>query len=454
MDEIARAVANAIGDGCVVRLLDERRELLHAIAVDHRDEARRALIAASADASPRRVRDGWAATVVVDGRPLRLNPPAAREGSRLDGCGHPLPHEVAGLMVVPLRWRGEVVGIVAALRDRGGAPYSLREQTLLESLVGRATRRALAKGVTSPGAGVTAAAPGALTGPDPLDATTLAEQLMRRSHAAVWATDPAGRTLAVTPALSELVALPASRLIGLPMGDFVDPLPLSLAGQVPDEPERGDRQLLRADGVRLWVATTSTPLVDAAGRRRGTLTTVAEVTERKRVEVALRLRLDAARQLTRLLAGVLRGDEPARLLACAADAAADVLGVRRSGVFELRRDGGLLLRAGHGWRPGLVGRQRVATLGTPAAVALTGSSPIVVRDAEHAAFALDANVRSGCWIGIGDGRGVLAVLHDAPRDFDRDELDFLSSLAEALSGCIGVAASGVTRLTVADAAGG
>ncbi len=202
---------------------------------------------------------------------------------------------------------------------------------------------------------------------------------------------------------------------------------------MPEEPERGDRRLLRCDGRRLWVATSSRPLLDAAGRRRGLLTTVTDVTERKRVEVAQRLRLDATTSLLQLVGAVLRGQDPGELRDRAAQAAAEVLGAWRVGVFELRRDGALVLCAGRGWRRDDVGSRLAVTLGSPAGLALTCEEPVVVRDAATwhgppGSLGQDG-VGSGCWVGFGGGRGLIAVLEREPRAFAADELRFLGALA-------------------------
>lgn len=418
VEGIARKVANAVGDGCVVCLLDDSGGTLRTAAVDHRDPARRVPIPVGG-AAPAALARGWLRALVETGRPLRsaAGGRGAGELAVVGGAALPWSAEGDSALAVPLRVDGAVVGVVVALRDRGGPPYSLREQTLLEGLLGRATRRAPAAAE--------------------LTAAELTQLLHARSEAAVWATDLHGRTLAATPALGELIGLPAHELIGLPMTDFVEVPPGSLTGVVPEEPERGDRCLMRCDGRRLWVATSSLPLLDAAGRRRGLLTTVTDVTERKRVEVEQRLRLDATTRLLQLVGAVLRGQDPSELRDCAAQAAAEVLGAWRVGIFELRRDGGLVLCAGQGWGRDDVGSRLAITLGSPAGLALTCDEPVVVRDAATWHGPLGSlqqdGVGSGCWVGFGGGRGVIAVLERGPRAFAPSELDFLAALAEGLS---------------------
>lgn len=434
-DDVARRVADAVGDGCLVRMLDAATGLLRLAAAAHRsggDEG--------SDCPDQDAREGWSGQVLATGRPvrlagLRLLPDTRR---RLDPCG--VAERVGAVLIVPLWLGGAVAGTVTAFRPPGAVPYSLREQLLAESVVGRALRRSGAAPSVAEDDRAWAAS----------IATVAIERLLQRSDAAVWATGLDGRTLFVTPAMSELLALPAGDVVGLPMSDFVESPPLSLTGMVPDEPERGDRRLRRADGTSLWLQTSSTPLVDAGGRRRGTLTTVAEVTERKTAEVELRMRLDATRGLLRLVSEVLRGHDRAELLTASVAVAADLLDAWRVGIFELSDEGMLRLCAAHGWPRSALGRSELPALRSPAELALRSDEPLVVRDLARwprlvRTESVGEEVGSGCWIGIG-GRGVLAVLEREPRAFTAEELDLLASLAEALTACIPMQARDAARV--------
>ncbi|MBB4661359.1 GAF domain-containing protein [Conexibacter arvalis] len=427
-DDLARRVANAVGDGSVVRLHDAEARLLRPVATAHRDPSDRAAPGARQTGPPDLDDErGWTAQAFRTGRPVRLAQVRlpVRDRGELDRL--PFERYVGAVLIVPLRVDGETVGTVTAFRAPGSVPYTLREQALVESLLGRALRRS--------GGGAPQEREPTVGEREPA-----AGELLARSDAAVWATDLQGRTLFVSPAMSELLALPAGDVAGLPMTDFVDVPPLSLTGMVPDEPERGDRRLRRADGTQLWLQTSSTPLVDAGGRRRGTLTTVADVTERKTEEVTLRLRLDATRGLLRLVSEVLRGSDRAALLDASVAVAAELLDAWRVGVFELGDDGLLRLRAGRGWPRGAIGGRELPALRSPAELALRSDEPLVVRDLDRwerlvRTESVGEEVRSGCWIGIG-GRGVLAVLEREPRAFSADEVDLLASLAEALTACM------------------
>lgn len=127
---------------------------------------------------------------------------------------------------------------------------------------------------------------------------------------------------------------------------------------------------------------------------------------------------------------------------------AATLGVEYVGLLELDPDGHhLAFRAGHGWRPGLVGHARVpAGQGSHAARVLASKGP-------HAYHGLDGDLGfapgpllkdHGCHSGVSvaiatAGGGVFGTLgaHTArPRRFSADDANFLSAVAHVLASAI------------------
>ncbi|MBI5685038.1 MAG: PAS domain S-box protein [Verrucomicrobia bacterium] len=112
-------------------------------------------------------------------------------------------------------------------------------------------------------------------------------------------------------------------------------------------------------------------------------------------------------------------------------------------VLELQPDGAsLLLRAGVGWRPGLVGRATVsADAGSQAGYTLLSNEPVVVEDlrAERRfhgpAVLTEHGVVSGMSVIIprnGTHYGVLGVHTTRPRAFSPDDVNFLQCAANIL----------------------
>lgn len=126
---------------------------------------------------------------------------------------------------------------------------------------------------------------------------------------------------------------------------------------------------------------------------------------------------------------------------------AEGLDTKMAKVLELKADRNeLLVRAGVGWKPGVVGQ---ATFGaddaSPAGYALKCDQPVISRDVatetrfEIPKVLVDHNVRSMVNVVIAGEEGPYGVLEvDAPRhhDFDEEDVAFLATYANLLAAAI------------------
>ena len=129
--------------------------------------------------------------------------------------------------------------------------------------------------------------------------------------------------------------MPASELIGARMADYLDEEPAVIHARLNPTVERQDHRLVRCDGSEIWVSVISTPLSDAEGRRTGTISTLSEISERKRLEVDLRLRAAAHEAVAELAERALAGDDLDSLMERAALSAADILGAEFATIAEV-----------------------------------------------------------------------------------------------------------------------
>lgn len=147
--------------------------------------------------------------------------------------------------------------------------------------------------------------------------------------------------------------------------------------------------------------------------------------------------------LAELGAYALKAENLDALLQEACRLAAIGIDVRFSKVLEYIPDGGrLLVRAGIGWNPGVVGHATLeADAGSPAGHALTSGQPVISNDlAAEPRFKtpqllLDHGVRRAMNVIIrGDGKpfGVLEVDSRQPGDFLPDDVSFLQGTANLL----------------------
>ncbi len=121
----------------------------------------------------------------------------------------------------------------------------------------------------------------------------------------------------------------------------------------------------------------------------------------------------------------------------------EATGTDASKILERRRGGSLVVRAGDGWPPGVVGELEIPEDGdSQASYALRTRSPVVVPDlgqetrfTAHPAF-LRLGVRSGVNVIIDqepDPFGVLEVDSFRPHEYSPDDIAFLQSTANLLS---------------------
>jgi two-component sensor histidine kinase len=145
----------------------------------------------------------------------------------------------------------------------------------------------------------------------------------------------------------------------------------------------------------------------------------------------------------------LRSEELQEVLQSACELVAEGLGTELAKVMELQRDGRtLLVRAGTGWRPGVVGATRVPAPETSSeGHALRTGEPVACPDTETEArfaipgFVREHGVRSLVNVVIigADSKppyGVLEVDSRTPRSFTADDITFLRTYANLLAAAV------------------
>jgi PAS domain S-box-containing protein len=200
----------------------------------------------------------------------------------------------------------------------------------------------------------------------------------------------------------------------------------------------------RPDGKWAVVSVSAAPLRNAHGALAGAVLSLRDITDRKQAEQALSARARQQATVAELGQLALLEKDLSKLMEEAVAGLARTLEVEYAKVLELLPDGkALLLRAGVGWKPGLVGRATIdAAAGSQAGYTLRCREPVIVEDLtretrfdgppllrEHA-------VISGMSVIIhGQGRpfGVLGAHTTRPRPFTRNDVHFLQAVANVLA---------------------
>jgi PAS domain S-box-containing protein len=295
----ARAGADMVGDACVVWRVLENGELEPA-ATFHRDRRMRYALGAFMQQPVLAAGSAWPGQIAASGVAARVRRVRLGELAIDSGIGMRRAHA----LLAPILADGRVFAVVAALRDSGEPEYSLREEVVLRRVGANAAAGIGARlggwrggrgdgGDEDRGGGGDDGGDGRPPS-DPSDWTPPAGWLMDHVGVGIWVTDRQGVTSFVNSAMTELLGLPASEVVGRPMRDFIEDVPQMVRGEYCMDAERCDRRLTQPDGRHLWLEMTSLPLVDDDGARRGTVNTTIDVTERKQVELAARQRVPRA----------------------------------------------------------------------------------------------------------------------------------------------------------------
>ena len=173
----------------------------------------------------------------------------------------------------------------------------------------------------------------------------------------------------------------------------------------------------------------------------------SEIVERRRIEEEMQARVRQQAAIVQVGQCALGLDDLLALMDEACVVVAETLGLEYCKVLELLPDGNnLLLRAGFGWKEGLVGQEKVsAGTQSQAGYSLLSNQPVIVEDLRTEtrfigpSLLLEHGVVSGMSVII-PGRdrpfGVLGAHTVKRRAFNKDDIHFLESVANVLSEAI------------------
>jgi phosphoserine phosphatase RsbU/P len=201
--------------------------------------------------------------------------------------------------------------------------------------------------------------------------------------------------------------------------------------------------MVRKDGTILPVLVSATAIVDADGNYLMSRSTVYDISGRKQAEKEIRLLAIQQAAVADLGQRALRSDPFGKVLDEAVVRAAQILGIDYARVLELQADGKtLLLRAGVGWKEGVVGHATVsAGTETQAGFALSSKGPVILEDLrtekrfKSVPMFGDPDVISGmsAIISTSEGPyGIFSVHTKQRRTFTEGEVNFLQSVANVL----------------------
>ena len=206
-------------------------------------------------------------------------------------------------------------------------------------------------------------------------------------------------------------------------------------------------RLERADGSYATVFDRGFILRDADGRARRVIGSLTDISGRKRAEEQLIARERQQAAVASLGQRALEVSSLRALFDETVGVIAKTLDVEFAKILELHpTEDAFLLRAGVGWKDGLVGTTTVpANLESQGGFTLRSQAPVLVEDLrtetrfQGPALLRDHGIVSGMSVTIqGPGRayGVLGVHTTRRRSFTQDDVNFLLAVANVLAGAV------------------
>jgi two-component sensor histidine kinase len=272
----------------------------------------------------------------------------------------------------------------------------------------------------------------------------------------VWSWDITSNQATWSSNIGDICGLPLGRLDGTRMVPEVDVHPEdrpAVAAAMQEAlqtrtPRRVRYRLAPRPGAEeRWIETLATVVVED-GAPAKLLGICYDVSDRARLHRELRIRANQQEAVARLGAQALAELGLQRFFDDCVRTIAETLDVELVKILELMPgDAELLLRAGTGWKPGLVGTALVATdRNSQAGYTLASGGPVIVENlATETRFAGQAllhqhGVVSGLTIPIAgrDGRtyGVLGTHSARARSFSENDVSFLAAVANMIAGAI------------------
>lgn len=276
------------------------------------------------------------------------------------------------------------------------------------------------------------------------------QTIFRAAPIQIAIADLQGRFLDTNPAMQAMLGYSADELRGLPHTAVTHPDDASAYAQLDQELREGKRdrfrvekRYLRKDGQVVWGDLSASLVRDSAGKPQFVIGMVMYITDRKHIEEELQARERQQAAVAELGQYALASDDLLAVFAEALALIAQTLRAEYGAVLELLPEGDrLMLRAGTGWKYGLVGHAMVgARPDSQAGYTLLAQGPVIVQDLHtetrfHGSPLLtEHGIVSGVSViirGRGHPFGVLSVHSRNHRCFVQDDVYFLQAIAHVL----------------------
>ncbi|NMB90790.1 MAG: EAL domain-containing protein [Chloroflexi bacterium] len=267
----------------------------------------------------------------------------------------------------------------------------------------------------------------------------------------IYVLDQYGVFSYISPVVERVFEYTPGEMLGHQLTEFIhlEDLPAMLDSFVRARAGRVENQEFRVRtkyGQTRWIRNSTQPIYEM-GRYLGLRGILRDVTQRKKAELELQVRVNQQAAIARFSQEATAGMEYQTLLNLAVNLLAQYLNVDYTEILELMHERNqFLLRAGTGWREGMVGSVTIPfEANTLAGYTLVSQEPVIINELSSDSrfqkpnWLLNYEITSGMSVII-NGRqyayGVIAVFTTHPRVFSQDDIHFLEAVANVLASAI------------------
>jgi len=279
----------------------------------------------------------------------------------------------------------------------------------------------------------------------------LLQKIVDQAEDCIYASDLDGRFILLNRASEKVLTKSKNQLIGQPFAPYIAPEHLDLANEMMQKKLQGkvdftsyELDIIDAKGGRHQMENNSSVVTDDAGKPiaiQGILRNIEARKESIQQLMQYKQQQDACNELS---IHAIAETNIGILLQQTTKLLAETLNMTHSKVLELRPGSKkLLLRAGIGWKQGLVGFAKVSTdLKHQAGYTLKSRCAIIVEDFHRETrfqapeLLREHEIISGLSVIIGDPYkpwGILACHSNTIRQFNKDDVTFIQTLANTLT---------------------
>ncbi len=296
LNKVASFAANNIGDGCIAALLNLSADRLKVITFEHHDPTAHELLY-NAIISQEYILQDTIERVVRSGENIlvpEMDQERIKKVVRPDQMDYFDQVGIQSLLVVPIKGRNRILGTLSLVRDRGGKPYTEKDQAYLLDIAfrtGLAVDNNYLINLVQVESSERHHAQAALE-----QSEIRFQSIFTSTTLGIKLLDLEGKVMETNPAFEQMLGYSHNELLGKPISTFWHPSDKKYLDQIITKAknsqihsEKLEHRLIAKDGSVVWVSVTFTRInTSEQNKSAGFIVAIAEnITQHKEIDAEI-----------------------------------------------------------------------------------------------------------------------------------------------------------------------